>query len=119
MLKLKKVNLIKREIKVRLPTENPNSFNEGTITVGYKCLSQTQAVDILERGLTKQELYDEVVGSVEGLGDENGNPISGEAANKEVKEGLWSAYLLSAINDDFLEQFGEARVKNSKPSRGR
>ena len=51
--------------------------------------------------------------------DADGNPISGDAALTELKSGPWSSFLQSAVLQAYFEQFGEARVKNSKPSRGR
>lgn len=119
MLKLQKTNTVVRPVKVRLPTENPSSYNEGTINVRYKINTKDEAVARAERELTDHEFYDEVVVDVEGLGDENGTPITGDAAHKEVKSGPWSIYLLAAIIQEYVEQYGEARVKNSKTSRGR
>ncbi len=119
MLKLSKVITFSRQVKVRLPTDNPAVFNEGTITVGYRVKSKDEIKDLAARELSDQEYFDECVVSVDGLGDSDGNAISGDAALTETRSGNWSTYLLQAIISDYFEQYGEARVKNSKPSRGR
>ncbi|MCR6661825.1 MAG: hypothetical protein NVV60_01425 [Luteimonas sp.] len=119
MLKLKKTNTVARKVKVRLPTENPNSFNEGEILVRFKISTKDEIAERADRELSDREYIGEIVDSVEGLGDEDGNPIAGDAAMHEVYAGVWSAYLQSAIFQEYHEQYGVARVKNSKTSRGR
>ncbi len=119
MLKLKKIDTIARQIKVRLPTDNPAVFNEGTLDVRFKIASKDEVVANAEKEQTDLEFFDQVVVSVDGLGDENGNAITGDAALKECKSGPWSVYLVNAILQDYWEQYGDARAKNSKTSRGR
>ena len=119
MLKLKKTAEVTRPVKVRLPTENPNAYNEGTITYKAKIKSKDELAELAERGYTDQEYVDELLTEVSGLGTEDGTPISGDAALQEVKGGVWSTYLIGAILQDYFEQYGDARVKNSRPSRGR
>ncbi|WP_296280550.1 hypothetical protein [Pseudoxanthomonas sp.] len=119
MLKLKKTAEVTRSVKVRLPTENPNAFNEGTITYKAKIKTKDELADLSERGYTDQEYVDELLTEVGGLGNEEGQPITGDDALREVKTGVWSVYLIGAILQDYFEQYGDARVKNSRPSRGR
>lgn len=119
MLKLTKTATVARPVKLRLPTDNPATFNEGTITVGVKILTKEQLKDLADAELHDTEYLRQILVSVSGLGDEDGHPIEGEAALAQVYTGPWSTYLQNAILQDYWEQYGEVRVKNSKPSRGR
>ncbi|ENE1253401.1 hypothetical protein ABM187_003624 [Stenotrophomonas maltophilia] len=119
MLKLKKVAIVCRQVKLRLPTDTPDAFNEGTITVGVKILTKEKLKDLADADLHDTEYLRQILVSVSGLGDEDGNPVEGDAALAEVYNGPWSTYLQNAILQDYWEQYGEVRVKNSKPSRGR
>ncbi|EMT5435850.1 hypothetical protein WMR10_001399 [Stenotrophomonas maltophilia] len=119
MLKLKKTATVSRPVKLRLPTDNPDTFNEGTITVGVKILTKEQLKDLADAEIHDTEYLRQILVSVSGLGDENGNPIEGDEALAEVYTGPWSTYLQNAILQDYWEHYGDVRVKNSKPSRGR
>lgn len=119
MLRLIKSNTVSMPCKLRLPTENPAVFNEGSINCKVKILSKDEIRALGEAEPTDAEYIERLLVSVEGLGDEDGNPISGEAALAEVRTGQWSTFLQSAIIQAYFEQYGDARVKNSKPSRGR
>lgn len=119
MLRLTKNNTIALAVKLRLPTDNPGTFNEGTITAQVVILSKDALRDLADADTTDAQYIDQLVKSVDGLGDADGNPISGDAALTELKSGPWSSFLQSAVLQAYFEQFGEARVKNSKPSRGR
>lgn len=119
MLKLRRTKNITFPVKVRIPTDNPNTFNEGTFIVQAKVKSKEELAEYTDRGLNDAEYLDELVVQVEGLGDEDGNPITDEAALTEVKTGLWSSFLTPAILQEYFERMGESRVKNSKPSRSR
>jgi len=119
MLKLTKTATVARPVKLRLPTDNPATFNEGTIPVGVKLLTKEQLKDLADAELHDTEYLRQILVSVSGLGDEDGHPIEGEAALAQVNTGPWSTYLQNAILQDYWEQYGEVRVKNSKPSRGR
>ena len=119
MLKLQKVNAVAMAVKLRLPTDNPAAFNEGTITCKVRILDKEALGDLVDKGASDSEYIDQLLLDVEGLGDENGSAITGEAAIKEVKSGPWSVFLQSAILGAYFEQFGDARVKNSRTSRGR
>lgn len=118
MLKLTRTNVVALPVKLRLPTETAGKFLEGSITVRVKVLTKEEIAALSEKGTTDAEYIDQLVTSVEGLGDAEDNPLTGDAALAEVKSGLWSAFLQSAIIQAYFDQFGEARVKNSKPSRG-
>lgn len=123
MLKLKKVEGISLNVAVRLPTDDPKVFNEGSFTVRLKNIKRGDLEGILER-IRSDELDDagllrEHIIEVTGLGDENGDPITGAAALEELLTGSASAYLVPAVVGEFFEHFKDARAKNSKPSRGR
>ena len=118
-LRLSKVETIVRPVTVRLPTKNPNTFNEGTISYEAKVKTKEELAALSEKGLSDVEYIDELVVSVDGLGDDQDAAINGDAALNEVKHGRWSTYLTTAIIQDYFERFGEARGKNPKTSRGR
>ncbi|KAF1692764.1 hypothetical protein CSC62_14110 [Pseudoxanthomonas jiangsuensis] len=113
------IDTITRPVTLRLPTQTAGKFQEGTINVQARIKTKDELTELADRGLTDLEYIDSLVVSVDGLGDANGNAITGEAALHEVKHGRWSTYLTTAIIQDYFEQFGDARAKNSKPSRGR
>ncbi|MPS34464.1 MAG: hypothetical protein E2593_04055 [Stenotrophomonas sp.] len=119
MLRLKKTDAVARQVNLRLPTENPNSFNEGTITVMVKVLTKEELRDLANAELGDAEYLRRILISVDGLGDDEGQPIKGEKALEEVYTGAWCAYLQNAILQDYWEQYGDARAKNSRASRGR
>jgi len=119
MLRLTKTNAVSRTIKLRLPTEKPNVFNEGDITAKVTLLPKDELRVLLDADQGDAEFLRRILVSIEGLGTEEGEPISGDSALAEVYSGKWSAYLQNAIIQDYLEQYGDARAKNSKTSRGR
>lgn len=119
MLRLTKTETVALPVKLRLPTDNPNTFNEGTITCKVKILPKERMRDLTEQETTDAEYLEQILVDVEGLGDEAGNAISGIAALTEVRTGTWSTFLQAGILAAYFEQFGDARVKNSKTSRGR
>ncbi len=61
-----------------------------------------------------RELYD----SFEGLGDDTGD-LKGEAAFAAVLSGPLSAYLTPAVVGAYFEQYGDARMGNSRKRRSR
>ena len=119
MLKLSRTNLVSRAIKVRLPTENPHAFAEGEITYKAKIKTKDELAALSEAGLTDGDYINELLVDVNGLGDAEGVAIAGDAALTEVRTGTFSSYLQAAILQDYFEQYADARVKNSKTSRGR
>lgn len=62
-----------------------------------------------------RDLYDSFIG----LGDENGQELTGEAAFDAVLKGPLSAYLTPAVVQAYFEQYGEARTGNSGKRRSR
>lgn len=119
MLKLHKTNLITLSVKLKLPTDNPNSFNEGTITAQMLVKSKEELSEFSDRGWVDADYIEELLKKVEGLGDEDGKAFDNEAAIGEVKKGQWSGFLQPAILQAYFEAMGDSRVKNSRPSRGR
>jgi len=119
MLRLTKTETVALLVKLRLPTDNPNAFNEGTITCKVKILSKDRMRELTEQETSDAEYLRLILVSVEGLGDEAGAPINGEAALNEIYDGAWSTFLQAGVLQAYFEQYGDARVKNSKPSRGR
>ncbi len=119
MLRLSKTNTVSMPCKLRLPTDNPLKFNEGTITCQVKVLPKDRMRELAEAETTDVEYLDLLLVSVDGLGDDEGNAITGDAALEEVRKGQWSTFLQAGILQAYFEQYGDARVKNSKTSRGR
>ncbi len=119
MLRLTKTTTVARSIKLRLPTENPNTFNEGTITAHVKVLTKDELRVQADTDQSDAEFLRRILVSVEGLGDENGEPLKGDAALAEVYSGAWCSYLQNGIVQDYWEHYGDARAKNSRASRGR
>lgn len=119
MLRLIKTETVALPVKLRLPTATAGVFNEGSITAQVVVLSKDQLKDLADAETSDADYIKTIVKDVEGLGDAQGNPIKGEAALAEVLNGDWSSFLQNAILAAYFEQFGEARVKNSKTSRGR
>jgi hypothetical protein len=117
MLKLSKTNLVALPVKLRLPTETPGTFNEGSITCKVVVLPKERLNELADAGTPDAEYIGEVLKSVEGLGDDEGQPMIGDTALTAVTSGPWSTFLQAAILASYFEQFGDARVKNSKPSR--
>jgi len=56
-----------------------------------------------------RELYD----SFTGLGDADGNDLTGDAAFEAVLKGPFSAFLTPAVVQAYFAQYGEARLGNS------
>ncbi|MGH8039287.1 MAG: hypothetical protein ACREPD_16230 [Stenotrophomonas sp.] len=119
MLRLSKTDSVLLPVTLRIPTDKPGAFNEGSIDVLVKVLSKERLKEMSEQEVSDADHIKEFVKSVTGLGDADGNPITGEEALNEVLNGTWSNFLQTAILQAYFGQFGEARVKNSKTSRGR
>lgn len=119
MLKLSKVSEVVLQVTMRLPTDNPNKFIEGTVNCRVKVLGRDQLNDLLQRELPDEEFAGELLVGVEGLGNEEGVAYTGTEALQEFLRGPWSTYLVAGFMRAFFEQFGDVRVKNSKASRGR
>ena len=62
-----------------------------------------------------RELYD----SFTGLGDADGNELTGDAAFEAVLKGPFSAFLTPAVVQAYFAQYGEARMGNSGNPRSR
>ncbi|WP_295937046.1 hypothetical protein [uncultured Xanthomonas sp.] len=119
MLRLTKTDTVALPVKLRLPTDNPNAFNEGTITCKVKILAKDRISELTQQETSDVDYLRLILVGVDGLGNEDAVAISGEAALAEVYEGAWSTFLQAGILGAYFEQYGDARVKNSKPSRGR
>jgi len=119
MLKLSKTNTITLPVTVRLPTDDAGKSNEGTLNVRYTLLPREEVIALNKQELTDREYIERVVVGVEGLGNDEGQPISGADALAAVLDSPWSGYLQLAILEEYFTHFGQARVKNSRPSRGR
>ncbi len=82
-------------------------------------LSKDRISELTQQDTSDGDYLRLILVSVDGLGNEDGSPINGEPALAEVYDGAWSTFLQAGILGAYFEQYGDARVKNSKPSRGR
>ncbi|MEF2154650.1 phage tail assembly chaperone [Luteimonas sp. FXH3W] len=113
MLKLKKTETFKMPVEIQLP-----DGARGTLTFNVKYKSKADLKRMGDEEFTDEQYIAEIlVGAPEGLGDENGNAITGDEALREFNDGVYSAFLQNAFLQEFFARFGEARVKNSKSSR--
>lgn len=119
----KKIDAAPLKIGIAIPPENPQI--KGAFTAYAKVRSKAENKAMLERfsnyegeGDGDEALVRELFDRFEGLGNENG-PLEGDAAFAEVLSGSLSAYLVPAVIQAYYEQYGEARVGNSKRSRVR
>jgi len=119
MLKLSRTTTIARTVTVHLGTDDPNIPNEGTITVRYRIVPKNEIIELTNQSTSDYDYIRRVVADVEGLCDDNDQPVSGEAALAEVLDGRLSLYLQRAILDEYFDHVGDVRVKNSRPLRGR
>lgn len=110
-----KVDTFARKIELAIPPDDPQIT--GHITVVYKVRSKAEVTELSERGLSDEEYIREIVTSVQGLGDANGNELTGDAAISEVLTGAFSMWLVPAIVAAYFEQYGEARRGNSRKRR--
>jgi len=119
MLKLSKTNTITLPVSIRLPTDDAGKSNEGTIKVRCNLLPQQDVAEMVDASISDSEVIDRILVEVIGLGDADGQPISGADALDVVLTSPWSRHLQMAIVGEYFDHFGQARVKNSRPSRGR
>lgn len=119
MLRLSKTDSVHMPVTLRIPTDKAGVFSEGTIDCHVKILPKERLKELQAEDTADLEYIKEILRSVSGLGDAEGNAITGEDALAQVYQGTWSTFLQPAIVQAYFAQFVEARVKNSKPSRGR
>jgi len=120
MLKLSKTTTITLPVSIRLPTDDAGTSNEGTLKVRYHLLPQQAVAEMVDAAsMTDRDVIDRILVEVIGLGDADGQPISGAEALDVVLNSGWSRHLQMAIVGEYFEHFGQARVKNSRPLRGR
>lgn len=130
-LKLTATTTFAATANVSLPTDKPGVFNEGSFTCRFNHLPDAEVTAFLD-GMRDLGIDDQparvtdlleyqhaflkrALASVEGIADDSGN-LAPEAQLSTVinAQALW----VPALNA-FLETYGGARAKNSKPSRKR
>lgn len=79
-------------------------------------LSEPQKKEIVKEcaGLEAEDYLRRYYDSFEGLSNDAGEPVTGEAAWKELLEGQWSSHLISAASICFHEESTNSTVKNSR-----
>ncbi len=116
-LKRVKLKTAPLKITVAIPPENPQI--KGYITGRAILRSKPENTELFERidsgELSRDEdivraLYE----GFDGLGGEDGEEITGEAAFKDILEGEYSAYLVPAVSQAYYDQYGKARQGNYK-----
>lgn len=134
MLKLTPIATFATTVKVRLPTEKPNVFNEGEFTARYRFVSPERFTEIMDgireigsedeegnrqvpttREVTNYQLsvLDEVLDGVEGIGDGDGTAYE---PSKQREMVLSNFALRVAVFDSFFSGYRAAPAKNSKRS---
>ena len=77
-------------------------------------LSEPERKALIDEKLDNDEYLKRIYESFEGLSNEAGEEVKGEAAWKEVLEGRWSWHLISAAVTCFFEDYSNSTVKNSR-----
>lgn len=99
---------------------NVQNVMDGYLNVTYPVMSPTQFDEFLKEELTPDEQFDRVVLAVDGMPDaDTGEVLEGQAAVTAARNGKFALWTRGALVIHFMEQFGDARVKNSKRSHGR
>lgn len=124
LIATKVVSTAPLKITIAIPPENPTI--KGYFIGHAKLRSKAQNKDLLEKfqdyagdGDNDEALVRELYDRFEGLGDEEGNDLTGEAAFDAVLRGPLSAYLTPAVVQAYYEQYGEARQGNFGKRRSR
>ncbi len=112
------------KITIAIPPENPQI--KGYFTGHAKVRSKVENKALLDKyqdwqgeGDSDESLVRELYEGFDGLGDDKGNEITGEAAFDAVLKGPLSAYLTPAVVQAYYEQYGEARQGNFGRRRSR
>lgn len=123
-LSIKRIDTLPLRIDIAIPPENPQI--KGYFIGHAKVRGKAENKAVVDRALDGEQerepdeaLVRELFERFDGLGDENGNELTGEAAFAAVLTGPLSSYLTPAVVQAYFEQYGEARVGNSKRRRGR
>lgn len=124
LIATKAIHTAPLKITIAIPPENPTI--RGYFTGHAKVRSKAENTALLERyqdwsedGDSDESLVRELYDGFSGLGDENGQELSGEAAFDAVLSGPLSAYLVPAVVQAYFAQYGEARQGNSARRRSR
>jgi hypothetical protein len=102
MLKLvnPKSNTFQIKITIDIP-DGPKGFFTGNAIR----MSEPDKQKLIDEGLSNAEALPKIYESFDGLGDSEGNPVSGEKAFDEVLNGKWSSYLLAAAVTQYFGQY--------------
>lgn len=110
MLKYKATRHFVRTVKVRIPSETtPDAFEEASFVARFKALTRTEIEKIQEGKPDDRVFLRTILAGVEGIGDENGNPLPPESARDAVIEDL---ALCAAAVETFNAQFRAAKAGN-------
>lgn len=114
---IREVDTFEIRIDLAIPPEKPTM--RGHIFVDAIPRTKEEVRELSRDELDDEAYLRQLVHGIRGLGDKNGNPISGDDAFAEVATGKLSMWLMNAIIGAYFETFGEARRKNALPRRGR
>jgi hypothetical protein len=76
--------------------------------------SRKEAQDMLDSGISIDDLFADVVAAVHGAPDGNDGELEGQAALDFFSKGPVSNYTMPAFRDVYWEQFTDARRKNGQ-----
>lgn len=120
MFKLSRTDTFATSVAVSLPTEDPKTRHEGTFTATFRRLDKRAVDSLLERlrsgEATDDDVLDEALVSVSGIGNAEGEPLSADDAMRAVRGDF---ALTGATAVAFFKSVGGAAEKNASKSRGR
>ena len=114
-LQIKNVETNPLTVEVKRPPQKP--VIERCIIAVCKILNRDEFNALNDEQLKDDIYFDKVVDAVEGLIDEDGKALTGDAAIDYCKNGRYGLYILTAILTVYFEQYSEARQKNSRSQR--
>lgn len=115
----KKIETAPLEIHLVIPPEKPRL--RGFITCDSVIRTRAEMKELNEANLNDEDYLRAAVTAIHGLATEAEPTVAleGEAAFAEALTGPNSAFILVAIVEGYNAQYGEARQKNLRTSRGR
>lgn len=120
MFKLSRTDTFAAPVAVSLPTDDPAVRNEGSFTATFRRLDKRAVDDLLARlkagDATDDDVLNEALVSVSGIGNAEGDPLSADDALRAVRGDF---ALAAATALAFFQSVGGAAEKNASKSRGR
>lgn len=113
---LKPRDTFKYSVTAELPTTDPNKREKVGFTAEFKYIDKAALKDLIARQLPDDDVVGEVLVSVDGVKDEQGQAVPFEVALTAIRNDIT---LSSATAIAFFEGIYTAKAKNSNPSPAR